>query len=100
MKQKLDEELSHLTFSRQEEVLKRVHPLTWREKVTAFLNREVTIPLVPLMSIVFLVVGIGIGSVWYGDPDRESIHHEERVLIEKGGNMYWSDLFKERVNEK
>lgn len=96
LKQKLDDELRHVKFTKQQDVLSQINHVTWKEKLSSFLNKEIEIPLMPFFAattIVFLSWGI-----WTFTNEKDHhplISHQE--LVEAGGNIYWKDQLERAV---
>ncbi|MBU9720887.1 MULTISPECIES: hypothetical protein [Bacillaceae] len=91
LKGKLDKELVPVVFSEKSkvEVLSLTHPQTLQEKLKGWWNKDVTIPLIPIGAV--LVLFITVGSVM---AVMENDVEVQRYLIEKGGNLYWSDMLE------
>ena len=89
LKQAIDEELSDVTFNGKDAVLRRTHPKTNQEKLSALWNKEVQVPLIPLGAALFLMITAGTLVSIPGDDEAE------RELIERGGSYYWSDMIDE-----
>lgn len=97
IKQKLDDELRNVKFTKQKDVLNQINHDTWKEKLSSFLNKEIEIPLMPIftaVTLVFLSWGI-----WAFTNQKESqqplLSHQE--LVEAGGNIYWKDQLERAV---
>ena len=88
VRQALDHELQHESFEGHDAVLKRTHPVSWKERLANVWNKEVRIPVVPLGAALFLLITAGTIIAVPGD-------EPERELIERGGSYYWHDLFEE-----
>lgn len=95
-KQKLDDELQYVKFTKQEDVLNIVNQVTWKEKFSSFMNKEIEIPLMPIIttvSLLFLSWGL-----WTFTNEKDSqplLTHQE--LVEAGGNIYWKDQLERAV---
>ncbi|MRX74062.1 hypothetical protein GJU40_18220 [Bacillus lacus] len=91
VKKVLDEELQHVTFTLEEKILAEVRRPTFSEKLSALLNKEVDIPLLPVgaMAVLFFSWGI-INQV----PDEKRYNLQTDELIEAGGNVYRKDLYE------
>ena len=94
VKRQLEHELKQITFTKHQEVLKRTHPVSLKQKLRAFWNKEVEIPLIPIgavLTLVFFTWGIS-----------EFNHEHEpltvkRELVQVGGNTYWKDELEKVV---
>jgi hypothetical protein len=94
-KQKLDEELQPVKFTKQQDVLNRINPVTFKEKLSSFMNKEIEIPLMPTFTA-FAILFFSWG-LWMFTNEKDSqtlLTHQE--LVEVGGNIYWKDQL-ERV---
>lgn len=89
---KLKNELSHFSFSRSEEVLKKTHPKTMSEKLYMWWNKEVSISLVPVGLATLLLVSASMIPPFIQEHDQIL---GSREIIQIGGNYYLSDLFEE-----
>lgn len=102
-KRRLDEELSHLSFSGQAKVLEQTHPVKPVARLRALWNKELDIPLKPLGALSALVVA---GALIFcfpqsGTPQQQArplpVQGQQRELIEAGGNTYRKDLYEQAV---
>jgi hypothetical protein len=97
IKKRLDEELSALYFTRDDEVLRRAHPRSWKERLAALWNKEIEVPLFPLgvsMAVILTVVTL---TQLESFMDADGTLEEQRQLIEAGGNTYWKDDYEKAV---
>ncbi|OZB97728.1 hypothetical protein [Paenibacillus sp. XY044] len=100
IKQALEQELSEIHFTQAAEVLRATHPRSWRDRVRAFLNKELELPLVPLgTASLFLLAAAFV----YHVVDQPKIHpvgspQHRHELIEEGGSYYWKDEYERKVN--
>jgi hypothetical protein len=97
LKRQLDKELQSVKFSLQQEVLSGVRRQTFRQKLSALLNKEVEIPLLPVGAIVALFFSWGIKDII--PEEKQTKYFAENELIEAGGNTYRKDLY-EKAAEK
>jgi hypothetical protein len=94
IKKQLEHELKHITFTNQQKVLARTHPVTRKEKLMALWNKEVEIPLLPVgtvLTLLFLAWGISTFDI------EQKTVLAERELVEVGGNTYWKDELEKVV---
>jgi len=101
MKQKLDQELEDVTFSSQQEVLKRVESDSFRMRLSRWLNKEVEVPVVPAATAsLLLFVSISLYPLFDSEqkPADPSVSYEDE-LIERGGSVYLKSLYME-VSER
>ncbi|MFA9558653.1 hypothetical protein ACERII_15205 [Evansella sp. AB-rgal1] len=91
LKRQLDSELSHFSFTKQGGVLSKTHPKTWSEKVNNWWNKEITIPLLPVGAITVLLL-LTAGMILFSNDGGQQVE-----LIERGGNIYWSDMYERKV---
>ncbi len=89
VKQKLDSELAHVSFSGSAKVLQRTHPKKLSEKIRYWLNKEITVPLVPITVTVAILFSVSFIPTFLDDQPEQ-----HRQLIQVGGNYYWSDLYE------
>lgn len=97
IKKRLDEELGTLHFTKESEVLRRTHPHSWQERLKAFWNKEIEVPLFPLgmsMAVILTVVAV---TQLQSAMDKGDSNEEQRQLIEAGGNTYWKDDYEKAV---
>ncbi|WP_368503640.1 hypothetical protein AB3N04_15870 [Alkalihalophilus sp. As8PL] len=88
VKRCIDEQLEHIQFTKQKEVLKRTHPKTAREKWVAWMNQEMTVPVVPVTSVAALLLVI---NMMVGDSPTQT-----NQLVEVGGNVYYKHVVEGR----
>ncbi|MFC4597606.1 hypothetical protein [Cohnella hongkongensis] len=98
MNKRLREELEELRFGGQENVLRRVRPRSWRDRLLALWNKELEIPVVPL-GLSFAVILAVVAAAQLRNPDggEEDASMDRRQLIEVGGNTYWKDEYEKAV---
>jgi hypothetical protein len=95
-KQKLDDELRHVKFTKQQDILNRIYPVTWKDKLSSFLNKEVEIPLMPVFTAATLVFfSWGVWTFTNEKDPQPLLSHQE--LVEAGGNIYWKDQLERAV---
>lgn len=94
VKQKLDEELRTLQFTKQADVLEKLIQPTQKDKLHAWWNKEIAIPILPVSSAVFLLL-FGYGFFTLYDSYEEN---EEKTVIEINGNTYWKDELERRIS--
>lgn len=94
VKEKLDAELHHLTFTAQKDVLSRLRQKSWREKFHDLWNKEIEIPIMSLaaaFTIVFFMIGV-VGK-------NSSVEHTEyKQLTSVGDYFYWQSELEKLVN--
>ncbi|SHF86332.1 hypothetical protein [Ornithinibacillus halophilus] len=86
-KNQLDHELQNIHFNKQEEVLDKAYPTTWKQKLSKLWNKEIDIPLLPV-GAVFVLMLFGYG---YKDIFNNDRMYEDKELVEIAGNTYWKD---------
>jgi hypothetical protein len=94
-KQILEEELTQYKFIAAGKVTARTHPKSFREKLDRLWNKEISIPLVPVGAALFLFLSAGSAFII-----SETAPDGHRELIEKGGNIYWSDLLEREETDR
>ncbi|MGM0902217.1 MAG: hypothetical protein ACQEXB_14120 [Bacillota bacterium] len=96
IKQKLDDELRYVKFTRQEDVRNRINPVTWKNKLSSFLNKEFEVPLMPIFTAVTLLfLSWGIWKFTNENDPQPLLSQKE--LVEAGGNIYWKDQLERAV---
>ncbi|UVI29592.1 hypothetical protein [Paenibacillus spongiae] len=99
IKSRLDEELAEIKFTGHARVRNRTHPRTWRDKASAFWNKELELPLLPIGAAAALLL-FWAASLQPDDSSTEGeIQLAGRELIEAGGNTYWKDVYEEAVRK-
>ncbi|MEN2768434.1 hypothetical protein [Ornithinibacillus xuwenensis] len=93
IKAHLNNELKHTHFTKQQDVLKRVYPHTWKQKIVTLWNKEIQIPIIPITAL-FVLVMVSVGSLENSPTDSIDEHNKERVLVDIAGNYYWEDEFE------
>lgn len=94
MKEQLDKELQHIRFTKQQEVLKRTHPVHFKERLASLWNKEIEISLLPICTVMtFLFLSLGI----WGFTNEKEHQPLQRELVEAGGNVYWKDQLEKAV---
>ncbi|MCQ6561075.1 hypothetical protein [Paenibacillus mendelii] len=99
MKSRLDEELDGITFTGHAQVRNRTHPRTWRDRLSAFWNKELELPLVPIGAAAALLLFWGVSQQPEDSVSEEDLRLTQRELIETGGNTYWKDVYEEAVRK-
>jgi len=94
MKQQLDKELQHIQFTKQQEVLKRTHPVDFKERLASLWNKEIEIPILPVCTVItILFLSFG----FWGFTNEKEHQPLQRELVEAGGNVYWKDQLEKAV---
>ncbi|MFB9275693.1 hypothetical protein [Cohnella cellulosilytica] len=96
MNKRLREELDELRFGGQEDVLRRTHPRSWRDRLLALWNKELEVPVVPL-GLSFAVLLAVVAASQLRGPDDGDDASTGRQLVEVGGNTYWKDDYERAV---
>jgi hypothetical protein len=98
MNKRLREELDGLRFGGQEDVVRRTHPRSWRDRLRALWNKELEIPVVPLgLSFAVILAVVAASQLRSPEDDGDAASGEARQLIEVGGNTYWKDDYERAV---
>lgn len=92
-REKISHELSNVSFQKQENVLAKTHPKHWTEKMQAWFDKEVEVPLLPVTAFVGGVMVIAL--LLLGPFSQEDVDKGHLVNIE--GNVYWSEMLEERM---
>ncbi|MCI3923012.1 hypothetical protein MO973_22575 [Paenibacillus sp. TRM 82003] len=102
MKKALDAELDPIRFAGRDEVLRRTTAPGRRERLRAWWETELELPLAPVGAAAALLLAVGIG--WFasyapGEPGEDGSTADAGVkeLIEAGGNTYWKDDYERAV---
>jgi len=96
MNDKLQDELKELRFGGQENVLRRTHPRSWRDRLASLWNKEIEVPVLPL-GLSFAVILAVVAASQIRDSDGGEASSDRRQLIEVGGNTYWKDDYDKAV---
>ncbi|GAA3401699.1 hypothetical protein ACFFNY_13210 [Paenibacillus hodogayensis] len=97
LRERLREELEPLRFDAVEQVVRRTHPRTFGQRLRAWWNKELEIPVVPGGAAVAMVLFL------FGIQQAASPHKRNeaaagtRQLVEAGGSMYWKDQLEKAV---
>ncbi|MED5015781.1 hypothetical protein P9847_00500 [Paenibacillus chibensis] len=101
LKEQLESELSGLRFTREAEVIKRTHPVTFRGRLRAFWNKELELPVVPLGTAFALLLT---STFLYhavrppkSGPEMSGEVPQQRELVKSGGSIYWKDEIERRL---
>ncbi len=97
LKKQLDKELQSVKFSLQEEVMKKVQRPSFPQRLSALLNKEVEIPLLPVGVVLALFFSWGIKDII--PEENQPDGNKERELIQAGGNTYWKDLYEKAAGK-
>ncbi|MFD2045094.1 hypothetical protein ACFSTA_15530 [Ornithinibacillus salinisoli] len=88
-KKQLDKELASITFCKQNNVLDRAYPRTWKDKIRNLWNKEVEVPLLPISAVcVIIMFSFGYKEFYL---NQHQVITNENVLIEVAGNTYWKE---------
>ena len=90
---KLNEELKHITFNENEKVFARIQQSTQGGKLSQLWQKEIEIPLLPVMGALFglfLIV-----SLQFSVDSKASYSADE--IVEINGNMYWKSKVKDMI---
>ncbi|RST59785.1 hypothetical protein D5F11_010250 [Siminovitchia terrae] len=92
LKKQLDKEMNHITFSKQQEVIDRLHPVSFKQKALLIWNKEIELSLLPLVAIVVVILSLGIK---YNDVTPDHVAKTKDELVEIDEYRYWKgDLEK------
>ncbi|XID92737.1 hypothetical protein ACF3MZ_30515 [Paenibacillaceae bacterium WGS1546] len=98
IRNKLDAELEEVRFGRADDVLRRTHPRTWRDRLRAFWNKEIEVPVLPLgLSFAVILAVTAASQLRERAGDGDAALPGGRELIEAGGNTYWKDDYERAV---
>ncbi|WP_017754807.1 hypothetical protein [Calidifontibacillus oryziterrae] len=97
IKKQLDNELRHIHFSNENNVLERSHPRTFLQKIKYWWNKEITIPLVPVGAIIVIVMGSALTDELGSLNSQKQVISQQRQLVKIAGNIYWNDLVEEEL---
>ncbi|TYP74597.1 hypothetical protein [Paenibacillus methanolicus] len=98
MKERLTEELGELYFAGAEKVfMKAARQPDWKQRLRAWWNQEIEIPLIPVAAVCFLLICALLLTRGEKSPKEQLFVHETRRLIEVGGNTYWIDDYERAV---
>ncbi|MDY0410282.1 hypothetical protein ACFFIS_14730 [Virgibacillus soli] len=92
----LHEELRNIKFTKQEKVLQRTHPTTFKHKLISLWNKEIEISFLPIVAVCLLSLVL-IGTKDMIDKNPEQMNRDKQHgLIEIGGYVYWKDTLEKR----
>lgn len=103
IRNQLEDELVDFQFNGLDKVLQRTHPKNWLHRASKLWNKEIEIPLLPLASVLFLAISIGIGSQLIdGNDPISSIQQptQTKVLVDTGVGIYTYDVLERAVSKK
>lgn len=96
IKKHLDQELKDLHFTKHVDVLNKIKQPTKKEKLSQLWNKEVTIPILPVSSVlVILLFSYGIFVI-----QDINVEYEQNELINIGGNRYWQEDIEGRMKNE
>jgi hypothetical protein len=97
VRERLDHELKDFHFTRCEKVLQKTHPKSFTEKLSSFWNKEIEIPILPVVVATVLILStISLRD----DRDSEVITTQaDREIIQIAGYTYWKDDYERVVKE-
>lgn len=97
MNKRLREELEELRFGGQEDVVRRTHPRSWRDRLLELWNKELELPVVPLGLSFVILLAVATASQLRSSDDGSEAVDNRRELVEVGGNTYWKDDYERAV---
>ncbi|MNZ87205.1 hypothetical protein D3C78_1060560 [compost metagenome] len=105
VKQRLEDELADVRFKGEEHVIRQTHPTSLRSRLSAFLNKELEIPVKPagvlcatLLASAFLL-WLPFDELAIRHPSEIQQNNKPRELIHIGGNIYDKSLYERMVNK-
>ncbi|WP_156317847.1 hypothetical protein [Bacillus sp. CHD6a] len=97
VRKRLDDELKDFHFTGCEKVLQKTHPNSFKEKLSSFWNKEVELPILPIiMATVLMISTISLRE------DRKNeltTTQANREIIQIAGYTYWKDDYERMVKE-
>lgn len=94
-KDKLNQELAEVRFSGHGKVLSKTHPKSYRERLSSIWNKELHIPVLPIVLAAGLILTtVSMKSTLF---DRDPNLMANREMIEFAGYTYWKDDFERAV---
>ncbi|GIN91678.1 hypothetical protein J6TS1_16390 [Siminovitchia terrae] len=94
LKKQLDKEMNHITFSKQQEVIDRLHPVSFKQKALLIWNKEIELSLLPLVAIVVVILSLGIK---YNDVTPDNVAKTKDEMVEIDEYRYWKDDLEKMV---
>lgn len=94
LKKQLDKEMNHITFSKQQEVIDRLHPVSFKQKALLIWNKEIELSLLPLVAIVAVILSLGIK---YNDVTPDNVAKTKDEMVEIDEYRYWKDDLEKMV---
>ncbi|MFB9328877.1 hypothetical protein ACFFSY_23325 [Paenibacillus aurantiacus] len=98
IKKRLDEELDGLHYTSADLFLQSaLRRNSWKQRVNAWWNTEIELPLIPVAAVCILLIGALLLTRDKTAPEQPLAVDEPRQLIEVGGNTYWKDDYERAV---
>ncbi|HBZ10971.1 MAG TPA: hypothetical protein DEO65_14050 [Bacillus bacterium] len=98
LKKQLDNEMNHITFSKQQEVMDSLRPITFKQKARLIWNKEIELPLLPLTGICMLIcLSLGVKYINNYDSIPDSTEKKAGELIEIEDYVYWKEDLEKTV---
>ncbi|NLP50629.1 hypothetical protein [Bacillus sp. RO1] len=97
VRERLDNELKDLHFTGCEKVLQKTHPKSFTEKLSSFWNKEIELPILPVVVATMLILSTISLRV-----DRDNVvitTQADREIIRIAGYTYWKDDYERVVKE-
>jgi hypothetical protein len=97
-KKQLDCEMNDIKFSKQREVMDRLHSITWKQKARSIWNKEMELPLLPLAAICTVIcLSLGVKYITNYDYMSHPVTTKADELVEIAGYVYWKDDLEKMV---
>lgn len=98
LKKQLDNELKHLTFSNQQDVVDRLQSITWKQKAMLIWNKEIELPLLPIAAICMVIcLSLGMKYIAGNGSISDSTARKTGELVKIDGYVYWKDDLEKMV---
>ena len=98
LKKQLDNEMNHIKFSKQQEVVGRLRPVSFKQKAQLIWNKEIELPLLPLTAIC-MVICLSLGVKYFTNYDyiSDPMTAKADELVEIDGYVYWKEDLEKTV---
>lgn len=101
IKEILDQELNHLKFNRQVQVIRRTHPKSYADWIRHYWNKEIEVPVIPAAFALLLFITFTSGARLIDQFSIGTSSHiaSERELVDTGAGIYWRDMLQKGEQE-
>lgn len=97
MRERLEEEVADLRFTGHEAVMRRIQSPSRLDKLRAFWNREIEVPVVPASLLLAVLAGACFQLRPPEASETKTDTAQQAELIEVEGNIYWKEDYERMV---